>query len=62
MTNVVDLQTNPEKMKAQIDKLEREMDDLIKMQKLVAKLRYEQYSAFIDAGFSREEALLMVMK
>ena len=62
MTNVVDIQTNPEKMKAQIDKLEREMGDLIKMQKLVAKLRYEQYSAFIDEGFSREEALLMVMK
>jgi hypothetical protein len=58
--NIVGLETDQNKNLAMLEKLKRESDTLIEMYQQIAKIKYGAYKAFQDAGFTKEEALLMV--
>ena len=60
MSNIVGIETDKDKNIAMLEKLKRDSDTLIELYQEVAKIKYAAYKAYMDAGFSKEEALLMV--
>ena len=60
MSNIVGIETDKDKNIAMLEKLKRDSDTLIELYQEVAKIKYAAYRAYMDAGFSKEEAMLMV--
>jgi hypothetical protein len=60
MSNVVGIETDKDKNIAMLEKLKRDSDTLIELYQEVAKIKYAAYRAYMNAGFSKEEAMLMV--
>lgn len=50
-----------DKLRASLDALHREMPAMIELARVMGQLRFEQYRAYTSAGFSREEALQLVV-
>jgi hypothetical protein len=59
MNNVVGLETDKDKNLAMLEKLKRESDTIIELYQEVAKIKFGAFKAYVDAGFSREEALIL---
>jgi len=57
--NIVGLKTDQDNNVAMLEKLRRESDIIIEMYQQIAKIKFGAYKAYMDAGFTREEALLM---
>jgi uncharacterized protein (UPF0128 family) len=55
--NIYTIVSETEKTKANLEKLRREMPEIIESQKLIAKIRYETFKAYMDAGFTEEQAM-----
>lgn len=60
MTKIVGIESEHDKNLAAVEKLKREADTIIELYQQIAKIKYGAYKAFIDAGFTKEEALVMV--
>lgn len=56
------ISTDKSEIAASIEKAKRDIDSMIDMVKLVARLRYESYKAHIDQGFTSEQALELCKK
>lgn len=54
---IVGLDTAPDELKGSIEKLRRILPDLIEHTKLVAKVKRAAYAAYIEEGFTPQEAL-----
>ena len=48
---------NPDKLAEHVRNLEKEIPHLIKHNELMAKLLWAKYSALLDQGFTKEQAL-----
>lgn len=59
-SNITLLPAAPNDFRATIEQIKRHFDDHLEFIKLDAKLRHAKYQAFVDAGFSPEQALLLV--
>lgn len=46
--------------KAEIEKFKREMGYMVELTKEVAKLRFAEYKAYVDAGFTEEQSLKLI--
>lgn len=57
--NIVDLDKKDE-MAGQIAELERNMGKYQQMVRLTAEITYAKYQAYIDSGFSEDQALLLI--
>lgn len=60
--NIRAIETPADKRKAAIEVLQRMLDtDAMQEALLIAKLRKIQFDAYVGAGFTREEALRIIM-
>jgi hypothetical protein len=60
--NIRSIETPADKRKAAIEVLRRMLDtDAMQEALLIAKLRKIQFDAYVGAGFTREEALRIIM-
>ena len=59
-SNIVGISTDKDKNIAMLEKLKRESDTIVEMYREIAKIKFGAYKAYLEAGFTREEALMMV--
>lgn len=49
-----------DKLQADVDEFRRKMPTIIEHRKLLAKIQFEAYHAYLDAGFSAKQAMELV--
>jgi hypothetical protein len=54
---IVGLNTEKDDNRAQLERIRREKPLLIELQKEVAEIKYATFKAYVDAGFTEEQAL-----
>ena len=59
-SNIVGISADKDKNIAMLEKLKRESDTIVEMYQQIAKIKFGAYKAYLEAGFTREEALMMV--
>ena len=59
---VVDLPKSPDKIAANVEWAERNMEMLVRSAQSLAKVRRANYLAYINEGFSPEQALELCVK
>jgi hypothetical protein len=55
--NVKKLMTEKEKRQMELEKMKNDMDYLTDILTQSAKMRFVQYQAFVDAGFTEEQSM-----
>jgi hypothetical protein len=58
--NIVGLSTEKDDNIAQLERIRREKPMLIALQREVAEIKYASFRAYVDAGFSVEQALKLL--
>lgn len=57
---ITSIPTKPDPLKAAGERLSRDMDTLIANARTVARLKKAQYDAYVEAGFTPQQALELI--
>jgi hypothetical protein len=58
--NIVGLNTEKDANVAQLERIRREKPLIIELQKELAEIKYATYKSYVDAGFTEEQALVLL--
>jgi hypothetical protein len=61
MSNITSLDIKPDDRKALIERLKRDLQDQIELDRLFAKYRRSQFEAYVGEGFTPDQALKLVI-
>ena len=59
MDNIINIKTDKNELKADLERLKRHLDVVIEYSVLTAKITRASYNALIKEGFSEQEALYL---
>jgi len=57
---IVGLSTEKDSNIAQLERIRREKPMIIELQRELAEIKYATYRSYVDAGFTEEQALLLL--
>lgn len=61
MSNVTSLDIKPDDRKALIERLRRDLQDQIELDRLVAKFKRSQFEAYVAEGFTPDQAIKRII-
>jgi Flp pilus assembly CpaE family ATPase len=61
VSNITQLDTKPDDLKALIERIKRVMDDQLELDALLAKINRAKFLVLVKEGFTDEQALKIIM-
>lgn len=61
MSNITSLDVKPDDRKALIERLRRDLQDQIELDRIVAKFKRSQFDAYITEGFTPDQVIKLMI-